>query len=373
MKWSLYLGKVSGIRISVHWTFVILLGWIFILYYQQAQEIREAIMGVVFILSLFICVTLHELGHALTGQRFNIVTKNITLLPIGGVAQMEKLPEKPLQELWVAIAGPMVNVGIAALLFSFLYFSNNIPQTFEPEQFENLNGTGFWLNLFLANIVLAFFNLIPAFPMDGGRILRALLSLKFDRGKATQIAAGVGQIMAIIFVFIGLFSNTWLVLIGIFIYLGAGAEAAFESTKTTLSGNTVKDVLMTKYTKLLPEDTLEKAVALLLDGQEQEFVVAENDRVLGILTRTELIKGLTEFGKDAPVSNSMRKNYLVLDVDMPIQEVYEKLMSNSCSVAPVLDHGELIGIVDKENINELILVKTALAQRQAGKEAVVFH
>lgn len=373
MKWSIYLGKVSGIRISVHWTFVILLGWIFTVYYQQAQEILDAIMGVVFILSLFICVTLHELGHALTGQRFNIVTKNITLLPIGGVAQMEKLPEKPLQELWVAIAGPMVNVGIAVLLFFFLYFSNKIPPTLEAEHFENLNGTGFWLNLFVANIVLALFNLIPAFPMDGGRILRALLSLKFNRGKATQIAAGVGQILAMVFVFIGFFSNIWLVLIGIFIYLGAGAEAAFESTKTALAGNTVKDVLMTKYTTLLPEDTLEKAVGLLLDGQEQEFVVAENDQIMGILTRTELIKGLSEFGKEAPVSSSMRKDYLVLDVEMPIQEVYEKLMANSCSVAPVLDHGALIGIVDKENINELILVKTALAQRRENKESLLFH
>lgn len=364
MKWSLNLGKVAGIKLSVHWTFIILIGWIFIMHYQMGHDTQQALMGVVFILALFVCVTLHELGHALTAKRFNIITKSITLLPIGGLAQMEKLPEKPVQELWVALAGPAVNVVLAILTYFYLSASNSIPPLINMEHMQNLEGSGFWFNLFLANIVLAVFNLIPAFPMDGGRVLRALLAFRFDRSKATRIAAGIGQFLAILFIFFGFFSNIWLVFIGVFIYLGAGAEAVHESTKSALSGHTVKDVLMQQFTRLLPEDTLGKVVQLLLNSQEQEYIVEENNKVVGILTRKELIKGLSEYGKESPVSNAMRKDHLVLHPDMPLQEVYQKLMANGCSVAPVLENGKLIGIVDRENINELLLVKAALTKEE---------
>ena len=354
MKWSLNLGKVAGIKLSVHWTFIILIGWIFLMHYRMGHDTQQALMGVVFILALFVCVTLHELGHALTAKRFKIVTRSITLLPIGGLAQMEKLPEKPAQELWVAIAGPLVNVAIAILLYAYLSASNSIPPLINMEHMQ-LEGSAFWFNLLLANVVLAVFNLIPAFPMDGGRVLRALLAFKYDRNKATRIAASIGQFLAILFV-----SNIWLVFIGVFIYLGAGAEATFEATKSILTGHSVKDVLMKQYTILQPQDTLEKVVELLLNGQEQEFVVVENNQVTGVLTRKELIAGLAEYGKQSPVANVMRKDFLTLNPDMPLQEVYQKLMANGCAVAPVLDNGKLIGIVDKENVNELIMIKAAL-------------
>lgn len=359
MKWSLDLGRIGGIRLMVHWTFIILIGWIFLTHYQMGHTTQQALMAVVFILSLFVCVTLHELGHALTARQFKIITRTITILPIGGLAQMEKLPEKPIQELWVAIAGPLVNVVIAILLFAFLSFSNSLPSTIDMEHMQ-LDGSAFWFNLFLANIILAVFNLIPAFPMDGGRVLRALLAFKFERAKATRIAASIGQFLAMLFVFFGFFYNIWLVFIGIFIYLGAGAEASHESTKSTLAGHTVKDVLMTQYTSLLPGDTLGRVVQLLLDGQEQEFLVQENDRVEGVITRNELIKGLAEYGKLSPVSNVMIKDYITLNIDMSLQAAYQKLITKRCSMAPVLDKGQVVGIVDRENINELIMVKTAL-------------
>lgn len=359
MKWSLHLGKIAGIKLSVHWTFIILIGWIFFAHYRMGHDTQQALMGVVFILGLFMCVTLHELGHALTAKRFNIVTRSITLLPIGGLAQMEKMPEKPAQELWVAIAGPLVNVVIAIVLYVYLSATNNIPPLINMEHMQ-LEGSAFWFNLLLANVVLAIFNLIPAFPMDGGRVLRAILAFKFDRAKATRIAAGIGQFLAILFVFFGFFSNIWLVFIGVFIYLGAGAEVTFEATKSILTGHTARDVLMKQYTRLQPQETLEKVVQLLLDGQEQEFVVTENNQVTGVLTRKELIAGLAEYGKQSPIANVMRKDFLTLTPDMPLQEVYQKLIANGCSVAPVMDTGQLAGIVDKENINELIMVKEAL-------------
>lgn len=359
------LGRIAGIRLSIHWTFVILLVWIFFMYYRMGQGVMPALMGVVFILALFVCVILHELGHALTARRFNITTRSITLLPIGGLAHMEKLPEKPAQELWVALAGPAVNVVLAILLYVWLVASDSMPSLLDVENVQ-LRGGWFWLNLLLANVVLAVFNLIPAFPMDGGRVLRALLAFRYDRGKATRIAASVGQLLAIFFVFFGFFSNIWLVFIGVFIYLGAGAEAALETTKSALAGHTVNDVLMKQFSRLSPGDKLEKAVQLLLNGQEQEFVVAEDGQVAGILTRKELVKGLSEHGQESPVSNVMRKDCLILSPGMPLSEVYQKLMSSRCSVAPVMEGGQLLGIVDKENIEELIMIEEALKKENGG-------
>ena len=359
MKWSLYLGKFAGIKVFIHWTFAILLVWIFIAYYQMGESVEEGLMGVVFILALFACVTLHEFGHALTARRFDIVTKRITLLPIGGLAQMEKMPEKPARELGVALAGPMVNVVIAGILYVYLTTTGNMP---DLSNIESIQDAGFWFNLYLANIILVAFNLIPAFPMDGGRAFRALLSFKFDRGKATRVAASIGQFLAIMFVFAGLFYNLWLVFIGIFIYLGAGAEASFEMTKLALADYKVKDVLMKQYTALQPNDTLERAVELLLNGQEQEFIVTEEEKVIGILTRKELIKGLSEFGKQSPVSRAMRKDFMTLKPDAPLQDIYQKMARDGKSVSPVMDNGNLLGIIDKENIDELLMVREALQE-----------
>lgn len=362
-KWSLYIGSYAGIKVFIHWTFWIIIGWIFLMHYNMGHGLTEGLWGILFILALFGCVVLHEFGHALTAKRYHIKTRDITIYPIGGIASLEAMPEKPKQELWVALAGPAVNVVIAAILLIYLQYTGKVPDltslTAEDSNAHMFN-LSFGFNLFAANLILAVFNLIPAFPMDGGRVLRALLALTMNRSKATRIAATVGQFLAIGFVFFGFFYNFWLVFIGLFIYLGAGSEAAYESTKSALSRYTAKDVLMKQFTCLRPEETLEKVVQLLLNGQEKEFVVAENDKLLGVLTRVELIKGLSEYGKASTVSNVMRKDCIVLHPDMPLHEVYQNLMTNSCAVAPVLDNGGLIGIVDKENIDEFLLIERAL-------------
>lgn len=367
-KWSLYIGSYAGIKVFIHWTFWIIVGWIFLMHYNMGHGINEGLWGILFILALFGCVVLHEFGHALTAKRYNIQTRDITIYPIGGIASLESMPEKPRQELTVALAGPAVNVAIAAILFIYLQYSGKMP---DLSALQAGDGEGhmlnlpFGFNLFAANLLLAVFNLIPAFPMDGGRVLRALLAFTMDRAKATRIAATVGQLLAIAFVFFGFFYNFWLVFIGLFIYLGAGSEAAYESTKSALSKYKAKDVVMKQFTRLQPEETLETVVQLLLNGQEKEFVVADDDKVLGILTRTELVKGLSEYGKTSAVSNVMRKDCIILHPDMPLPIVYQELSANSCAVAPVLDNGKLVGIVDSENINELIMIEEAL-RHEAG-------
>ncbi|MEY8021372.1 site-2 protease family protein [Muriicola sp. SD30] len=359
-KWSLFMGSYSGIKVFIHWTFWIIIGWIFMMHYQMGHGWTEAIQGVLFILVLFACVVLHEFGHALMAKEYGIPTRGITLYPIGGVASLHKMPDKPAQELAVALAGPAVNFVIAGVLYIFLYVND---QLLPISEIDHMSGDNFWFNIMVANVILAVFNLIPAFPMDGGRVLRALLSFNMGKLKATTIAARVGQFLAIVFVFLGFFSSFWLVFIGLFIYLGAGAEEVRESAKSALTGYTAMDVLIQKYTCLLPEETLEKALQLLRNTQEQGFVVEENGQVQGVLTRKELIKGLSTYGNSAPVSKVMRKDFVIIVPDMPLQQVYEKFMSNNAQLAPVLEGGQLIGIVDAKGINEMVMIKKALAKK----------
>lgn len=362
-KWSLYLGKVSGIKVYIHWTFLILIGWIFLMHSRAGHGVSAGLWGVAFILALFACVVLHEFGHALTAKRYKIQTKDITIYPIGGIASLESMPEKPGQELLVALAGPAVNIVIAVALWIYMRSAGLMPDLRMLKSAENMQNLPFTFNLFAANVALAVFNLIPAFPMDGGRVLRAILAFNMDRTKATRIAAGIGQFLAMLFVFFGFFYNFWLVFIGLFIYLGAGGEAAFETTRNLLTGLQVRDALMTRFTALSPDDSLEKAVQVLLDGQEQDFLVTSNNQVQGVLTRKELIYGLSAYGKSSVISNIMRKDFITLIPDMNLQVVYQKMIAGGCTIYPVQENGILAGLVDKENINEMILIKQAIHLR----------
>ena len=256
MKWSLKLGKLFGIDVYMHFTFVLLLVFLGFFYWDATQDVGASLRGVAFVLALFGCVVLHELGHALMARRYGIRTRNITLLPIGGVARLERIPEKPRQELWVALAGPAVNVVIAVLLLLGLVATRG----FGPVAAWSLTGGSGWERLILLNLILAGFNLLPAFPMDGGRVLRALMSLRLGRRRATAIAANVGQGMAIAFGVVGFFYNPFLIFIGIFVYLGAQAEAAHVEQQSALSGLRVRDAMMTRFRTLAVDDTLAQEI-----------------------------------------------------------------------------------------------------------------
>lgn len=223
MDGSLKLGKVSGIAIKIHWTFLILLLFVAGAELSRGGSTADVLFSLGFVLAIFLCVVLHEYGHALTARHYGVTTDKITLLPIGGVANIKKMPKKPKQELIIALAGPLVNVVIAGILALFLPLQ-------ELTQKENMGLTeaptaeNFFLLLLSINIILVLFNAIPAFPMDGGRVLRALLAMRMPRLKATKVAARIGQFFSVLFIIFGFFYNFWLVLIGVFVYLGAGAE-----------------------------------------------------------------------------------------------------------------------------------------------------
>lgn len=372
MTWSLKIARIAGINVYLHWTFLILLAWIFIVNLNAGQRASEALTGVVFVLALFACVVLHEFGHALTARRFGIQTQRITLLPIGGLAMLEKMPEKPKQELIVALAGPAVNVVIAILLFAYLKLSGQALPTSQLEDPSQISlGKYFIPNLLFVNVLLFAFNLIPAFPMDGGRVLRALLSMRYSRATATNIAAKIGQFLAIGFVFFGLMYDFWLIFIGLFIYLGASGEASYETQRSLLSRLIVGDVLMHQYTPLHAWDTIGKAVETLLDGQEKEFIVTEDNQIIGTISRDDIIKGLQILGKEERLKRIVNQDWIRLSTDMELNEAYEQMSRKKLSICPVYDaSGNLVGVLNQENILEAVMVESAKEGNRAKPGAV---
>src|SRR5580765_2371844 len=316
MKWSLKLGSFAGIRVYLHWTFVLLLGWILFSHLGQGHEWAEAWRGVGFIIALFGCVLLHEFGHALTAKRYGIRTRDITLLPIGGIARLERLPENPRHELWVTLAGPAVNVVIAGVLFAVLGFAHQANELLHVRLLEG----SLLVRLMWVNVFLGAFNLLPAFPMDGGRVLRALLSMRLGRARATRLAASIGQGMAILFGIAGFFGNPMLIFIAIFVYLGAEAEARAIETTSFIGGLQVKDAMMTRFRALAAEDSLETATRELLAGSQQDFPVVANGKVAGILRRNDLVQALAQGSRQVNVGNIMCRTCGVVSTSAPLDQ-----------------------------------------------------
>ncbi|MDP3244985.1 MAG: site-2 protease family protein [bacterium] len=356
MKWSLKLGRLLGINVYLHLTFLLLLGFLGFTYWRTTQNAVATLQGVAFIVALFGCVVLHELGHALMARRYGIQTRDITLLPIGGIARLEKMPEQPMQEFWVAVAGPAVNGVIASILFVGLVVTGGL----SPGEVISVTSGSFWQRLMVLNIILVAFNLLPAFPMDGGRVLRALLSTRVGRRRATAIAANVGQGLAILFVMVGFLYNPFLIFIGIFVYLGAQAEAGSVAMQSALEGLRVRDAMMTRFRTLAAQDPLAKAVPELLAGSQQHIPVLEKENPIGILRRTDLVKALSEGRREAVVTEAMCHDCETVDHAAPLKEAVEVMHARQCATMPVVAGGRMVGLLTLENISEMIMVNAAM-------------
>ncbi|MEJ2585319.1 MAG: site-2 protease family protein [Robiginitalea sp.] len=360
MKGSLLLGRMGGIEIKVHWTFSLLLIWVLFSTFKQGGNTSMALFNTALVLVLFFCVVLHELGHSRMAKRFGIQTRSITLLPIGGVASLERMPEKPREELAVALAGPAVNVIIALLLF--LVVPLGTYRTFTPEQWEQFFATPsldtFLIYLLMANILLVVFNLIPAFPMDGGRVLRALLGFSFNRARATDIAARLGQAVSFIFLILGLFFNPFLVIIAIFVFFGAYTENKMVQQDYQLRGHQIREALLTDITVLHPADPLQKAIETILKGTEKEFIVSRDGKVVGILPNKVILEHARE--PERPIEKLMVRDFPYIKPDAGLKEAIQLMASRQQKFLPVLEGETLVGAISSENISEFILLKAGL-------------
>jgi len=366
MKWSWKLGEVRGIGVYMHATFLILLVFVVVSHYSAGHSAAKTLEGVGFILAIFACVVLHEFGHAFMAARYGIKTKDITLLPIGGVARLERMPEKPIEELWVALAGPAVNVVIAAGLFAWLAFAD----AFAPIDQLSVTSGPFLERLLMVNIILVAFNMLPAFPMDGGRVLRALLATRLEYAQATQIAANIGQAMALFFAFVGFFVNPFLIFIALFVWIGASQEASMATMKSALGGIPVKRAMMTAFDSLQPSDSLQRAIDLVLATPQQDFPVVENGNVVGVLPSRELMAALQKEGPNALVRDVMRLDFLSVDANDMLDLALTRVQTSECCLtAPVLQQNKVVGLLTAENVREFLLIASALGERQKQKEA----
>jgi|RhiMetdeSRZDD1v2_1073273.scaffolds.fasta_scaffold11858_7 Zn-dependent protease len=360
MGWSIKLFDVGGTAVRIHVTFFLLLAWIAAIHWSRGGP-AEAADGVIFIIALFVCVVLHEFGHVYAARRYGIATSDVTLLPIGGVASLERMPEKPGQEIVVALAGPAVNLVIALVLILLLGARFDLSQMAQLEQAQStLTG-----RIAAANVMLLVFNLIPAFPMDGGRVLRALLAVGLGYTRATRVAAGIGQALAILFGFLGLLGNPLLVLIAVFIFLAASGEAGYVQARDYTRGYLASNAMITAYQTLGPSATADDAAALLLRTTQQEFPVVDGAGTLrGMVTREALIRALQEKGGAAPVLEFMDRDVPTVPENACLDNVYEQLRRGGQRVVGVVDRQQrLAGYITAENLAELVMIQSSRSAR----------
>ena len=363
MSWSITIGRIAGREIRIHLTFLILLAWIGFAEYLQGGS-AAAIEGVAFIVAVFACVTLHELGHALAARRYGITTPDITLLPIGGLARLSRIPEKPSEEIFIALAGPAVNLVIAAVLIVIL---GARPDLATLAQIEEAN-PGFLVRLASVNIFLCVFNLIPAFPMDGGRVLRALLAFKLGRRRATEIAARIGQGLAFVFGFVGLMSgNALLVFIAIFIYLAATSESGDVGMRETARRVPVERAMVSVFERLGTQSTVDDAADALIRTTQREFPVVDGGgRLRGFLSRNAMIAALKATGPGTPVIDVMTRDVPTVKSGQSLELALRLMQEKQASEIGVLDGDErFVGYVSRENLMEFMMVEDAEAKTAA--------
>jgi Zn-dependent protease/CBS domain-containing protein len=357
MRWSLNIGTIAGTAVRIHITFLIFLGWIFAASYASGGP-SEAWTSLTFMVLLFGCVLAHEFGHIFTARAFGVSTPDVTLLPIGGVARLERIPEQPRQEFLIAIAGPAVNVVIALGLVALAGAQLNVGVLSSVESARNAMVD----RLADVNLFLAVFNMIPAFPMDGGRVLRALLASRMGFTHATKIAAAIGQGVAIVLGFVGLFWNPMLIFIAIFVYLAAASEARMVALRAMSHGVPVTQAMMTQFVKLTPQAHIDEAAQTLMRASQGEIPVVDGeDRPVGLLGRRDLIRALKEHGPDARVADVMTANVPTVGHRRCLEDALRLLQEKSAPAVAVVDaNSRLVGLVTRETVGQMLMLRKSM-------------
>ena len=357
-RWSWRLGSLAGISIYVHATFVLLLAWIAMAHVAAGHDLPLITQGLLLVVCVFTVVVLHELGHALVARRFGVTTRDITLYPIGGIARLERMPERPAQELLVALAGPAVN-GVLALAIYLGLRLGKVGAGGDPLTI----GASFLVQLMWINLSLGLFNLIPAFPMDGGRILRALLAFRMDRPRATAAAARVGRGIAVLFGIVGLVWSPMLAVIAVFVWMAAGQEATMVELKASLHGASVEDAMVGSVQAIPADTSLTYAASRLAAGFQHDFPVIADGRVVGVLTRADVLRGLATCPPDTAVAELMHRSFPVARPGERLDAVLDRLPPDGGPVVVMRDDA-LVGLLDPEHVSAVV------AMRGGGRDAV---
>jgi Zn-dependent protease/predicted transcriptional regulator len=382
MRGSLKLFTWFGIPVHLHWTFGLIFVYAAWIGYENDLDVLGTAWLMGFFIALFLCVLLHEYGHSLTARRYGVETKDIILTPIGGIARLERMPEKPIQEFLVAIAGPMVNVVIAIALFflSMLIFTGErweFFQWFLQNQFSFSEGEDagvvmeesgiqmtslmFYLPVLVAtNIALVVFNMIPAFPMDGGRIFRALLAMRIGRVRATKWASYLGQAIAVGFIVFGLWQSAFtLALIGFFVFTTARSENSMVQLDALLQRFTAKDLMRPNFTRLSVTDWMQTPIELLRQGLERHFLIFDlNDQLVGALEEDDILAAMKKRDTSTEIAKYVQKVELV-HLSEPMQNIYYYLRQRGHSILGVVDGSELVGVIDEEGLQHFLRLQAS--------------
>lgn len=353
MRWSFTVGTFAGTAVRIHVTLLLFLGWIGLAAFQRSGA-EEAARSVLFISAIFLCIVLHEFGHILTARQFGIVSPEVTLLPIGGVADMESMPQKPYQELLIAMAGPAVNVVIAAalILAGGAFNFDDAAHISDPSIsiFERIAAT----NLFLAG-----FNMVPAFPMDGGRVLRAALAMWLGQARATRVAALIGQGFALLLGFYGLSGHPMLVFIAFFVYMAAAGEAQMTTMSEAARGLAAVDAMENRIAVLDRAATVGEAIDILLATSQDDFPVVDGaGRLTGLLSRGEIVEALRTSDPGAPVAPFARKQIATVGAHETIDAALPSLNAGD-PVGVVDSDGRFVGLLTRQSLAEIMMIRDA--------------
>lgn len=355
MQWSFRAGKILGIEFRIHITFPLLLLFI---YLSEAARggAEQGLRAVLFVSAIFASVLIHEIGHALIARCYGREAKSITLLPIGGIATMEEMPEKPIQEITMSLVGPFINLAIAVILYIFIGGWSGIgtPRLSPGSIYQ------FITELIKVNIILAVFNLITAFPMDGGRVLRGILASRMDYIKATSAAVSIGQALAMFFIFFGIFFNWWLALIGFFLYVGAGSEKQQVMLRSVLHRVPASEAMVTDFQQLKPNEMLSEALEHIYHGCQEDFPVVGDRGVEGVLTRMRVLSAIHERNFTIPVAEIMDRNFISADLRTPLDDIYRKLSADNKTSIVIMDNGQLKGMLCLDNISRFFMFQAAV-------------
>jgi Zn-dependent protease len=355
MKGSIKIAQIRGIKVFMHWTFILPLGWLLFANLLYATEATQLAWTVIFILAFLGCVLLHEAAHALVAAQYGIYARNLVLLPVGGIASIEKFPGNPIQELMISVAGPVINLLLALLLWVPIRDHDSLSTL--PGIFEVAPWRVFLYLLSLTNLGLALFNLIPAFPLDGGRILRAVLAFRLNYLRATTVATIASKVVAILLIAGGIILvNPIPALIGIFIILSAGTEGYYLRLRSLVDGIKLRDVLMFDFTSLQADTKVEDVAGILASNHSKYFILMEGTIPIGSVNRLEIIKAIAEMKYTTSLKDLTREPPDPLDGSKDVQDVLEKLARDEEHVYPVMDQGSFAGIVTLDHIIEYLLL-----------------